>query len=76
MQRVDATPFIFSWKVLRSQAKDSNFGTKKTTNNEVRQFFCLLLLIKDEGGPRYACFSLLVTSYFEFSYHYSLPVNL
>lgn len=55
MQTVDAAPFIFSWKVLRSQAKDSNFGSKETTNNEVRQFFCLLLLIEDEGGPRYAC---------------------
>ena len=56
MQTVDSTPFTFSWKVLRSQAKDSNFGTKKTTNNEVRQLFCPLLLIEDEGGPRYVCF--------------------
>ena len=56
MQTVDSTvDSFFSWKVLRSQAKDSNFGSKETINNEVRQFFCLLLLIEDEGGPRYAC---------------------
>ena len=50
--------FFFSWKVLRCQAKDSNFISKRAAENEVSLDKNLVNLVKKTTGQHWLEFNL------------------
>ena len=78
MQTVDATLlFYFSvGKFWDHKPKTAILGPRKQQRMRSGNSFASYCLLKMKVVQDMHVFSLLVTSYFEFSYYYSLPVNL